>query len=107
MIFKRFYKHIKHIFPDFPQRLTWLDTPVCWDQGSLLPQEVRPRNHKPHHGHCVPAPIGADYLNRTVMSYHYYCWALGYSSDQEFDPVLRTVCDEVKTLNQIQYIYSI
>ena len=23
------------------------------------------------------------------MSYHYYCWALGYSSDQEFDPVLR------------------
>merc|ERR1712241_46502 len=40
-------------------------------------------------------PGGADYLNRTVMSYHYYCWALGYSSDQEFDPVLRTVCDEV------------
>ena len=29
------------------------------------------------------------------MSYHYYCWALGYSSDQEFDPALRLVCDDV------------
>ena len=52
-------------------------------------------------------PGGETYLNRTVMSYHYYCWALGYSSDQELDPVLRTVCDEVKTSNQIQYIYPI
>ena len=60
MIFKRFCKHIKqkHIFLDLPQSLTWLDTPVCWDQGSLLPQEVRPRNLQhwdlqwPHHGHC-------------------------------------------------------
>eukprot|EP00091_Calanus_sinicus_P018549 TRINITY_DN4274_c0_g1_i3.p1 TRINITY_DN4274_c0_g1~~TRINITY_DN4274_c0_g1_i3.p1 ORF type:complete len:202 (-),score=49.55 TRINITY_DN4274_c0_g1_i3:25-630(-) len=28
------------------------------------------------------------------MSWHYYCWALGYSSDQEFDPVLKAVCDD-------------
>ena len=40
-------------------------------------------------------PGGEAYLNRTVMSYHYYCWALGYSSDQEFDPALRFVCDDV------------
>ena len=40
-------------------------------------------------------PGGPDYLNRTVMSYHYYCWALGYVSDDEADPVLTTVCDEV------------
>ena len=40
-------------------------------------------------------PGGPDYLNRTVMSYHYYCWALGYVSDDETDPVLTTVCDEV------------
>ena len=31
------------------------------------------------------------------MSWHYYCWALGYSSDQEFDPALRVVCDEVRS----------
>ena len=30
------------------------------------------------------------------MSWHYYCWALGYSNDQEFDPVLRVVCDDVR-----------
>ena len=58
VIFKRSYNYIKHIFLDLSQSLTWLDTPVCWDQGSLLPQEVRPRNLQhwdlqwPHHGHC-------------------------------------------------------
>jgi len=40
-------------------------------------------------------PGGPDYLNRTVMSYHYYCWALGYAGDEETDPVLSTLCDEV------------
>eukprot|EP00090_Calanus_glacialis_P022185 TRINITY_DN34234_c0_g1_i1.p1 TRINITY_DN34234_c0_g1~~TRINITY_DN34234_c0_g1_i1.p1 ORF type:complete len:569 (-),score=125.49 TRINITY_DN34234_c0_g1_i1:70-1554(-) len=39
-------------------------------------------------------PGGPEYLNRTAMSWHYYCWALGYSSDQEFDPVLKAVCDD-------------
>ena len=29
------------------------------------------------------------------MSFHYYCWALGYSSDGEMDPILRTLCDDV------------
>merc|ERR1712215_384721 len=40
-------------------------------------------------------PGGPEYLNRTAMSWHYYCWALGYSSDQEFDPVLKAVCDDL------------
>jgi len=40
-------------------------------------------------------PGGAAYLNRTVMSYHYYCWALGYASDESIDPILTTVCDDV------------
>ena len=39
--------------------------------------------------------LGAAYLNRTVMSYHYYCWALGYASDESIDPILTTVCDDV------------
>ena len=34
-------------------------------------------------------------LFRTVMSWHYYCWALGYAHEGEFDPVLRVVCDDV------------
>jgi len=29
------------------------------------------------------------------MSYHYYCWALGYASDESIDPILTTVCDDV------------
>ena len=49
--------------------------------------------------YCVAG--GPDYLNRTVMSYHYYCWALGYAGAEETDPVLSTLCDEVssKSLN--------
>jgi len=39
-------------------------------------------------------PGGLEYLNRTAMSWHFYCWAVGYSSDQEFDPVLKAVCDD-------------
>eukprot|EP00092_Neocalanus_flemingeri_P008290 GFUD01008936.1.p1 GENE.GFUD01008936.1~~GFUD01008936.1.p1 ORF type:complete len:562 (-),score=130.38 GFUD01008936.1:42-1727(-) len=40
-------------------------------------------------------PGGPEYLNRTAMSWHYYCWALpSYSSDQDYDPVLRAVCDD-------------
>jgi len=39
-------------------------------------------------------PGGPQYLNRTVLSWHYYCWAIGYgNSDNEFDPVMRAVCD--------------
>ena len=30
------------------------------------------------------------------MSWHYYCWALGYAHEGEFDPVLRVVCDDVR-----------
>ena len=40
-------------------------------------------------------PGGPAYLNRTVMSYHYYCWALGYASSEQSDPVLTTLCDEI------------
>merc|ERR1712227_1025544 len=40
-------------------------------------------------------PGGPAYLNRTAMSFHYYCWALGYSSDGEMDPILRILCDDV------------
>ena len=45
--------------------------------------------------YCVAG--GPDYLNRTVMSYHYYCWALGYAGAEETDPVLSTLCDEVSS----------
>ena len=30
-----------------------------------------------------------------MLSYHYYCWALGYGGDEPFDPALRVVCDEL------------
>ena len=30
-----------------------------------------------------------------MLSYHYYCWALGYGSDQEYDPELRVLCDQI------------
>ena len=37
-------------------------------------------------------PGGSDYLNRTVMSWHYYCWFLGnkliHSADPQSLPVL-------------------
>jgi len=41
-------------------------------------------------------PGGMDYLNRTAMSWHYYCWALGYGHpDVEYDPALKFICDQV------------
>ena len=54
-------------------------------------------------------PGGPEYLNRTAMSWHYYCWALpyggdqvfrkdfnvvNYAYDQDYDPVLKAVCDD-------------
>jgi len=56
------------------------------DEKSSRPSTLGP-------GFTAP-PGGAQYLNRTAMSWHFYCWALGYSSDQEFDPVLKAVCDD-------------
>jgi len=39
-------------------------------------------------------PGGWQYLNRTALSWHYYCWALKQgNSDHEYDPILRAVCD--------------
>ena len=39
-------------------------------------------------------PGGPEYLDRTVLSWHYYCWAIGYGENNEdFDPVLRAACD--------------
>ena len=74
------------------------------DSSSLKPSVLGP-------GFTAP-PGGEAYLNRltgrthhkhllsiyfrTAMSWHYYCWALGYSHDQEFDPILRVVCDDVR-----------
>jgi len=40
-------------------------------------------------------PGGPEYLNRTAMSWHYYCWALGAAGSGPYDPTLRTVCDEL------------
>merc|ERR1719481_1515601 len=40
-------------------------------------------------------PGGPDYLNRTVLSWHYYCWAIGYGeSDGDYDPQVRALCDD-------------
>jgi len=45
-------------------------------------------------GFTVP-PGGPQYLNRTVMSWHYYCWAIGYgASDGPYDNVTRALCDD-------------
>ena len=65
---------------------------MCWGLGLLPHLEVNTTT-----GFSVSNfhSLGAAYLNRTVMSYHYYCWALGYSSDNEVDPILTTVCDDV------------
>ena len=69
---------------------------MYWDQDFLILLEVTSLyainktsiiNNYPY--------LGAAYLNRTVMSYHYYCWALGYASDESIDPILTTVCDDV------------
>ncbi|XP_023339622.1 uncharacterized protein LOC111709909 [Eurytemora carolleeae] len=40
-------------------------------------------------------PGGMEYLDRTVLSWHYYCWAIGYGGDEDFDPVLREGCDKI------------
>ena len=48
--------------------------------------------------------INYSILLRTVMSWHYYCWALGYSNDQEFDPVLRVMCDDVRIYYKKGYL---
>lgn len=39
-------------------------------------------------------PGGPEYLDRTVLSWHYYCWALNGPSSADYDPVLRGVCDD-------------
>ncbi|TRY67375.1 hypothetical protein TCAL_12092 [Tigriopus californicus] len=40
-------------------------------------------------------PGGPDYRNRTVMSWHYYCWAWGFNGGnaEPFDPLIRDLCD--------------
>lgn len=42
-------------------------------------------------------PGGPEYLNRTVMSWHYYCWVLHIKpgTDDIYDPVTKTLCDEI------------
>ncbi len=44
----------------------------------------------------VQVPGGPDYLNRTVMSWHYYCWAqgVGTAGPEPYDPETRRLCDE-------------
>lgn len=40
-------------------------------------------------------PGGPNYRNRTVMSWHYYCWAWGFNGGETepFDPLIRDLCD--------------
>lgn len=38
-------------------------------------------------------PGGPEYLDRTVLSWHYYCWAINGGNNDDFDPVLRAGCD--------------
>ena len=55
-----------------------------------------PRDGKPNiwsPGFTAP-PGGPEYLDRTVLSWHYYCWAIGFGGDDDFDPVLRAACDD-------------
>ena len=41
-------------------------------------------------------PGGQDYMNRTVLSWHWYCPLLGLAADGgPYDPVTRFLCDEV------------
>jgi len=42
-------------------------------------------------------PGGPAYLDRTVMSWHYYCWALGTSGlvNQPYNPRIRNLCDGI------------
>lgn len=41
-------------------------------------------------------PGGADYMNRTVLSWHWYCPLIGLAPDSgPYDPVTRTLCDEI------------
>ena len=54
-----------------------VDEPSIWSPGFSAP------------------PGGPDYLNRTVLSWHYYCWAITDGSDAVYDPVIRGVCDDL------------
>merc|ERR1711860_301234 len=41
-------------------------------------------------------PGGPDYMNRTAMSWHYYCWALGATPDDgPYDENLKALCDDL------------
>merc|ERR1712227_1025125 len=74
------------------KRLDRLISKLSLAQG--LPSSTAGRPSVLGPGFSAP-PGGAAYLNRTVMSYHYYCWALGYASDEAIDPILTTVCDYI------------
>ena len=80
---------------------------MYWDQDFQLLLEVT--SYEIEYGIPSSTIIGAAYLNRTVMSYHYYCWALGYASDEAIDPILTTVCDDVsiKQPNLVPNIFDI
>lgn len=42
------------------------------------------------------SPGGAIYSNRSAMSWHYYCWALGTSGTSEaYDPLKKLFCDHL------------
>merc|ERR1712142_408734 len=70
------------------------------NSGEASSQSIDKKTSRPSTlgpGFTAP-PGGYEYLNRTAMSWHFYCWALGYSNDEEFDPVLKVVCDDLLAL---------
>jgi len=79
-VFNQFAKLV-----DFDSKKTWIgfksSQPSVFGPGFLSP------------------PGGIGYLDRTVLSWHYYCWALGQSSrvkaDQPYDPQTQRLCDEI------------
>jgi endoglycosylceramidase len=60
--------------------------------NNVASESGRPSSLGP--GFTAP-PGGWDYLNRTAMSWHYYCWALTGHNNDPYDPAMRGLCDEV------------
>ena len=57
----------------------WINEYPEYRLNSIDKKNSRPSTLGP--GFTAP-PGGSEYLNRTALSWHFYCWALGYSNDE-------------------------
>ena len=68
-----------------------MSTFLLLDSGPVKEVEKRSGNPSVFGPGFATVPGGPDYLNRTVYSWHYYCWATAQipNGNEPYDPLTR------------------